>query len=92
MVSLWFFQPHYRLERLLFNSYYHVEVEMDKTWYGKVGFLTSECPDVDTRTYTKCPSLSSNKSANRNLYDEGDGGKSFSFQLSEFCQILVQCY
>jgi hypothetical protein len=60
MGSLWFFQPHYRLERLLFNSYYHVEVEMDKTWYGKVGFLTSECPDVDTRTYTKCPSLFNN--------------------------------
>ncbi|XP_076099206.1 uncharacterized protein LOC143068793 isoform X1 [Mytilus galloprovincialis] len=50
-------KPHYKLDKLLYNSYYHLEVQMNDDWYGNVEFRTVECPNVDTKTYTVCPSV-----------------------------------
>lgn len=37
---------------------------MDKRWYGEVEFRTTECPEVDSKTYTVCPSIMSSNNSN----------------------------
>lgn len=67
-------QPHYKLDKLLYNSYYHLEVQMNDDWYGNVEFRTVECPNVDTKTYTVCPSVitaNNNESETEEDYEHG---------------------
>lgn len=76
-------KPHYKIDNLMFNSQYHVEVEMDKKWYGKVGFVTSECPDVDTKTFTICPSLTATNTSHTTAEDDRDHGDIMRWKVVE---------
>lgn len=58
---------------------------MNDDWYGNVEFRTVECPNVDTKTYTVCPSViasNTNESETEEDYEHGKHMFYVSFSTS----------